>query len=501
MDLGEFRLARTLQHQAQSERKIDVIRQLLIQEPGFNSYHLFRALANGKDFVSATDFTVFLHENNFVITKPDAQALVARYSKNSTVSYQDFFVNLELPNLSTEPSSPSRGNSAPVSHRVLLAHKMKTEVETNRNSSVLKELLAEELGSNFYQAFRQTDAKRSGFLTVDDMASIMGKFSITLTEAELDCLLRKYDSNRDGRVSYLEFLTQLMPEGRVDSLKTPYSSPARARIGYSSPSKSPNATRYSPRDSSRQQLSFDGVEDEGDNQLVPFNQSMNNMSLNNSFDRTARTPTRSSPSRSMVSSRGSPSRAALAVLSPQRCIVANCHLPKYGRHYCSLHSNIASPARNPAPEVAAEVSVEIKRELETDFESMRQRLALHPSYTLLNAFKHLDTLNHGYISIQQMRRCLTDAGYYTTPEELELCVKLFDTNGDGRISYAEFISKMMPTEAVYSELVSSPSAGGIRAERRLSIPAQLDLAKALKQRIDQEKQVEQLSRTQMYSWE
>lgn len=496
MDLGEFRLARTLQHQAQSERKIDVIRQLLIQEPGFNSYHLFRALANGKDFVSATDLTVFLHENNFVITKPDAQALVARYSKNSTVSYQDFFVNLELPNLSTEPSSPSRGATAPVSHKVLLAHKMKTEVETNRNSSVLKELLAEELGSNFYQAFRQTDAKRSGYLTVDDMARIMGKFSITLTEAELDCLLRKYDSNRDGRVSYLEFLTQLMPEGRVESFKTPYSSPARARIGYSpSPNKSLNASRSSPRDTSRQQLSFDNVADEEDNQLVPFNQSFNNMSMN---DRTVRTPTRS-PNRSVM--RGSPSRAALAVLSPERCIVANCHLPKYGRHYCSLHSNIASPARNPAPDVAAEVSVEIKRELETDFESMRQRLALHPSYTLLNAFKHLDSNNMGYISIQQLRRCLTDAGYYVTPDELELCVRLFDSNGDGRISYAEFISKMMPTEAVYSELVSSPSAGGIRAERRLSIPAQLDLAKALKQRIDQEKQVDQLNRTQMYSWD
>ena len=87
-----------------------------------------------------------------------------------------------------------------------------------------------------------------------------------------------------------------------------------------------------------------------------------------------------------------------------------------------------------------------------------------------------------------------------TAEELETCVRLFDSNGDGRVSYSEFISKMMPTEAVYSELVSSPSAGGIRAERRLSIPAQLDLAKALKQRIDVEKQFDQLNRSKMYSW-
>ncbi len=347
---------------------------------------------------------------------------------------------------------------------------MKTEVETNRNSTVLKELLAEEVGSNFYSAFRQADVKRSGYLTVDDMARILGKFSITLTDAELDCLLRKYDSNRDGRVSYLEFLTQLMPEGRVDSLKTPAASPARPRIT-ASPSvsaRSPIASRATPskRDSSRQQLSFDNVQDEDDNQLVPFsssparvrspgnfslNQSMNQLALNDSVNR-SRTANRSLGA--------SPSRGALT----------------------QVHTS------------------EIKKELDSEFESMRQRLALHPSYTLLNAFKHLDSSGRGYISIAELRSCLTDAGYYCTPDELELCVKLFDTNGDGRISYAEFISKMMPTEAVYSELVASPSAGGIRAERRLSIPAQMDLAKALKQRIEQEKQVDQLNRSQMYSW-
>jgi len=468
MDLGEFRLARLLQQQAQSERKIDTIRQLLVQEPGFNSYQLFRFLANGKDFLTAADLMVFLQENNFVITRPDAQSLLARYSKNSTLSYQDFFVNLELPSLAVDSSSSSRGDLG--AHKVLLAHKMKTEVETNRNSTVLKELLAEEVGSNFYSAFRQADVKRSGYLTVDDMARILGKFSITLTDAELDCLLRKYDSNRDGRVSYLEFLTQLMPEGRVDSLKTPAASPARPRVT-ASPSvsaRSPMASRATPskRDSSRQQLSFDNVQDEEDNQLVPFsssparvrspgnsslNQSMNQLALNDSVNR-SRTANRSFGA--------SPSRGALT----------------------QVHTS------------------EIKKELDSEFESMRQRLALHPSYTLLNAFKHLDSSGRGYISIAELRSCLTDAGYYCTPDELELCVKLFDTNGDGRISYAEFISKMMPTEAVYSELVASPSAGGIRAERRLSIPAQMDLAKALKQRIEQEKQVDQLNRSQMYSW-
>jgi Ca2+-binding EF-hand superfamily protein len=461
MDLGEFRLARTLQHQAQSERKIDTMRGLLVGQPGFNSYNLFRDLSNGKDFISSTDLTVFLQEHGFVITRQDAQQLVSRYSKTSTISYQDFFVNLELPELSTGRGLSSPRGS-PVQTKSLLAHKMQIEVEATRNSTVLKELLAEELGSNFYSAFRSADAKRSGFLTIEDMNRILGKFSITLTDAELTCLIRKYDSNRDGRISYLEFLTQLMPEGRVESLRTPYASPARPRISYS-----PNRSVRSPNTSHRQQLSFDDADQGDNNQLVPFANTSLNRSVNDSY---------LSPSRSRLSTSSyrSPSRTS-ARSSP-------------------------APRRAPRSPSVAEVVVDAKRELEAEFEAMRQRLALHPSFTLLNAFKHLDNNNNGFITIGELRRCLSDAGYFVTPDELETCVRLFDSNGDGRISYAEFISKMMPTEAVYSELVSSPSAGGLRAERRLSIPAQLDLAKAIKTRIDQEKELEQINRTQMYSW-
>jgi Ca2+-binding EF-hand superfamily protein len=489
MDLGEFRLARTLQHQAQAERKIDVIRQLLIQEPGFNSYQLFRALANGKDFISATDLTVFLHENNFVITKPDAMQLLARYSQQSNISYQDFFVNLELPDINIHDrglGSPIK--TAAVSQKVLLAHKMKTEVETNRNSTVLKELLAEELGSNFYSAFRSADSNRSGYLTIADIARILTKFSISLTEAELDCLVRKYDTNRDGRISYLEFLTQLMPEGRVAALRTPYSSPLRLTHS-SSPVPVRSASRVTPskhaeereqHDYSRQQLSFDNVRDDDDDRLVPFNTSHLNVSGR-------------SPSRLNDSARSN--RVHEPVRSPQR---GNSLNTSRALVQASSTPNSRQIVRSPEP--AADITANARRQLEAEFEIMRQKLALHPSFTLLNAFKHLDSQNHGYISIGELKRCMGGAGYFCTPEELEMCIRLFDTNGDGKISYAEFISKMMPSEAVYSELVSSPSAGGIRAERRLSIPAQLDLARALKQRIDQEAQLDEISRRQMYSW-
>ena len=344
-------------------------------------------------------------------------------------------MNLELPDISLsahreaeEPRSPS----AAVSHRVLLAHKMKTEVETNRNSAVLKELLAEELGSNFYSAFRGADSKRSGYLDIADMALILSKFSITLTEAELDCLVRRYDSNRDGKISYLEFLTQLMPEGRVDSLRTPSGSPIRSRIGTVSParitsspyrsssSRSPSrvsparlTTSTSPYRATpvKTTLSFDNVAD--NDTLLPFNSSLNRSTasvLNSSY----RSPVRSSPVRSVLRTpeRVSPNRTYASPVTTRSPVRSPSTLTTTRSPVLATRSPLPSHSSVNVSSSSASVAVEgeAKRELETEFETMRQRLALHPSFTLLNAFKHLDARNNGFITIGEFRRCLADAG-------------------------------------------------------------------------------------------
>lgn len=519
MDLGEFRLARTLQYQAQSERKIEVVRQLLVQEPDFNSYQLFRYLAGNKDFISQADLIAFLHENNFFITREDAASLVARYSKQSTISYQDFFVNLELPNLGeiAPPSNSSRRPDA-VGYKVLLAHKMRTEVEANRNISVMKDLLAEELGDNFYRSFRRADVSRDGFLTIGDIRAILAKFSITLTDAELDCLLRRYDSNKDGRISYLDFLTQLMPDGRLDSLRTPYTSPMKASSqldrSYTSPNRSmrndissitsPRRTPVrmdylSPNTSIRDTSYMSPNRSTRDTSYMSPNRSMRDTSAYVSPMRSRPQTSYSSPSRSAAlnSSYRSPRRdlAYEDLNLSQRSERIDRSLNRSRQKNAErLAESYRSPRASPrVPEA--------KVDLEGEIEAMRQRLAMHPSFTLLNAFKHLDVNNKGYITISELKRALTDAGHFVTRDELASCVRLFDTNGDGRISYSEFIAKMMPTESIYSELVSSPSAGGIRYERRLSIPAQLDLANALKQRIDQQNDLNELDVSKMYAWE
>lgn len=126
------------------------------------------------------------------------------------------------------------------------------------------------------------------------------------------------------------------------------------------------------------------------------------------------------------------------------------------------------------------------------FEQLRQKLALHQSYTLVHAFEFIDKDNSGFITIDELAAAMANAGYPLATHELAAIMRLFDKDHDGRVSYAEFVSKMMPSDATYSGLVTSSSARHLEAvahpqrrkSRLLSIGAQLDLAKTLKALLD-----------------
>ncbi len=100
----------------------------------------------------------------------------------------------------------------------------------------------------------------------------------------------------------------------------------------------------------------------------------------------------------------------------------------------------------------------LRRQLdsERELERMRRRLALHPSFNLLSAFHHFDTTRTGYITASELDHVLIKSGgVRLTPIELRQLVRLFDRDGDGRISYSDFIRKLMPKDDRYCDLVTN----------------------------------------------
>ncbi|KAI9202551.1 uncharacterized protein BJ171DRAFT_600816 [Polychytrium aggregatum] len=81
-------------------------------------------------------------------------------------------------------------------------------------------------------------------------------------------------------------------------------------------------------------------------------------------------------------------------------------------------------------------------------ETNRSPVRTSPSYSGNNAsansttqamFNKYDIDGSGAISTKEFRKLCYDLGYYLSDLELEMDLKLLDANGDGEISYSEFI--------------------------------------------------------------
>ena len=58
-------------------------------------------------------------------------------------------------------------------------------------------------------------------------------------------------------------------------------------------------------------------------------------------------------------------------------------------------------------------------------------------------FHHFDEDDNGYISGEELRHIMTSLGERMTDEEVKELIQETDTDGDGRISYEEFVKMSM----------------------------------------------------------
>ena len=65
---------------------------------------------------------------------------------------------------------------------------------------------------SMFQAFNAVDKDRNGFITIDEFQSILHNHRIFASSKDLQSLMEKYDKNKDGRVSYSEFIEEVTPK-------------------------------------------------------------------------------------------------------------------------------------------------------------------------------------------------------------------------------------------------------------------------------------------------
>lgn len=63
-----------------------------------------------------------------------------------------------------------------------------------------------------YDAFKALDINDNGFITVNEFKQVLADHEIYLKSNELLMLIRRFDKDQDGRVSFMEFLSEITPQ-------------------------------------------------------------------------------------------------------------------------------------------------------------------------------------------------------------------------------------------------------------------------------------------------
>jgi Ca2+-binding EF-hand superfamily protein len=111
-------------------------------------------------------------------------------------------------------------NAIPVDRRrvfggetqVLLNRVFRLHLDAERTAERLRQRLSRIPSFNLYDAFRAVDKSNDGVITLDEFRSILRDHGLYATEKDLESLMERYDKDRDGRVSYSEFVQEVRPK-------------------------------------------------------------------------------------------------------------------------------------------------------------------------------------------------------------------------------------------------------------------------------------------------
>jgi len=93
-------------------------------------------------------------------------------------------------------------------------------------------------------------------------------------------------------------------------------------------------------------------------------------------------------------------------------------------------------------------------QLERVTERLKVDLSLRAEFNLIDAFRIFDTDGKGWITAAEIKEGLQVLGVSPHSQDLQLFMKRFDKDEDGRLRYSEFCAAFLPTDPFHNQLLS-----------------------------------------------
>lgn len=223
--IEENELVSWFQDEIKMSRDIERKKNDLALRHDFNLIDAFR-IFDKHDFgyITLADFEDTFRNLGFYSTTDEVYLLIKHFShlQNSRLSFADFS-ELFSPKQDEYSRILRNRNALNVSYnerlRVFSRETLELFLSTFRlllDAETLAERVRQRLSRmpefSLHQAFVAVDKDRNGFITIDEFQNVLNAHGIFATGKDLQSLLEKYDKNRDGRVTYSEFVEEVTPK-------------------------------------------------------------------------------------------------------------------------------------------------------------------------------------------------------------------------------------------------------------------------------------------------
>jgi len=96
--------------------------------------------------------------------------------------------------------------------RELFWKTLRVHFSVEASAENLRRRLLRRPGFSASDAFTAVDSDRNGFITRDEFRRILREYGIYVSETEIQWLVERYDRDHDGRISYSEFVEEILPK-------------------------------------------------------------------------------------------------------------------------------------------------------------------------------------------------------------------------------------------------------------------------------------------------
>lgn len=430
---SERLLAQLFQDVAQAEERVEAQRESLALTAAFTPDTVFPRMDRyGLGSIDAADLVRFMDSLGLYLRESEARLIIKQYDSNADgrMSEQDF-LQLALPAANPTVRTLALERRAGIySTEVTVALTRLLELEIAYHRTLLDDARDLRLQDDFTisAAFNAAALPLSNYVTRASLRSLLGRHGPPTSEAALDAIFRRLDTDGDERLTYSEFSFPFTELPRPD--------PAVASTLPLDRSSRSSRSLRNPDLLSRSQ--------------VDLNRSLR---ASTSIDPEPRLSSRSlRSSRSFSKGALRTSYADLTTKSFRSTHASPRYEPysssRYEPYSSSRYEGYSRYTTTRMPMSAREALAgyfQEKLAFIREAEIRRRELSLDYDFNLEDAFRMFDRYDKGYITAVDLEEGIYALGGSPRPGEVRLLVAEYSASGYAKLSFADFCDMLLPS--------------------------------------------------------